>query len=275
MLSREQMSRERNRWIEHASSDLKNNIESLMERENMNEEEISNRIGVSVEAIFDVLDGDISQIKVEELAIMFIACNLAFCVTPMRNAPIGGTMGHPMGSPMGERNVVPQGGSRPIEPSPFFDENEDSDEDRDEEQDVTDRPLFDGPADEDNPYRNLSIDDLKNIIYRNLWDTELDINHSSRQDLIDFIMEKERRFAQQHESRIGNGRVGNGTTVAQRPVRGSEPFSRAVAAAPTEHVSRVRCGKDGKFDSVIDAILNAAERDPRLAEQLRKITTRG
>lgn len=265
MLSREQMSRERNRWIEHASSDLKNNIESLMERENMNEEEISNRIGVSVEAIFDVLDGDISQIKVEELAIMFIACNLAFCVTPMRNAPIGG----PMGNPMGGRDFGPQRGGIPMVDNPFFDEDEDSDEDRDEGQEVSDRPLYDGPSDEDNPYRNLSIDDLKNIIYRNLWDTELDISHASRQDLIDFIMEKERRFAQQHERRVGNG-----TRVTQGPVRVSEPLARAVAAAPTEHVSSVRSGNGGKFDSVIDAILNAAERDPRLAEQLRKITTR-
>lgn len=44
------------------------------------------------------------------------------------------------------------------------------------------------------PFASMGVEKMKDIIRKHLWDTELDINHASREELVDFLTEKDRKI---------------------------------------------------------------------------------
>lgn len=280
MLNREFLESKTNEWLDQASEDLSNRIERLMNSNNLTIEGLSEKVDVSVEEIAAVLHGDIDSVSVASVIRLMFAVDVALSAMPI--------------TPFGRPNFTS------MNTIDFCDDESDEEtndeevsaDDAEDEQPIENRhqPMFrqsfgsrpDSPARmNENPYNNLCVDDLKTIICRNLWDTELDIDHASRQDLIDFIMHKEECFARRRdvhdEGRNSNHVSGHNVQLGRmRPttiqtngggltmVRETTPLGhQAEAINETNRFSNDR--------DLIEAIIDAAERDPRLAERISRL----
>lgn len=99
-----------------------------------------------------------------------------------------------------------------------------------------------------------SMDDatLKNLITKNLWDSEINVNTASRDQLIDFLVKKENQ-------------------MLHNEVHPSEGGARPAATHHEEAHQPANVGtSDSAAAGLLKAMLNAAKNDPALAEQLRK-----
>lgn len=280
MLNREFLESKTNEWLDQASEDLSNRIERLMNSNNLTIEGLSEKVDVSVEEIIAVLHGDIDSVSVASVIRLMFAVDVALSAMPI--------------TPFGRPNFTTMNTIDFCEDESDEETNDEevSADDVEDEEPIEDRhePTFgerfgsrpDSPARmNENPYNNLCVDDLKTIIFRNLWDTELDIDNASRQDLIDFIMHKEECFARRreehndcrnsnhvsgHNVRLGRMRPttvqtnGGGLTM----VRETTPLGHQAEA--TNQTNRISNDRD-----LIEAIIDAAERDPRLAERISRL----
>ena len=121
---------------------------------------------------------------------------------------------------------------------------------------------------EETPYDSMTAEQIKNIIQRNLWASEIDLAHATREELIDFLINKENQFAEQSRHREESH-----AEQPHRPVVSRAEQSRLHAAPRHERVEAHPQGEtseDNPFAGLINAMFAAAEHDPRLAEQIRK-----
>ena len=121
---------------------------------------------------------------------------------------------------------------------------------------------------EDTPYDSMTAEQIKNIIQRNLWASEIDLAHATREELIDFLINKENQFAEQSRHREAPR-----AEQAHRPSVSRAEQSRLHAAPHNEQVEARPQGnvsEENPFAGLINAMFAAAENDPRLAEQIRK-----
>ena len=280
MLNREFLESKTNEWLDQASEDLSNRIERLMNGNNLTIEGLSEKVDVSVDEITAVLHGDIDSVSIASIIRLMFAVDVALSAMPI--------------TPFGRPNFTTMNTIDFCEDESDEETNDEevSDVEEDDEQPIENRqqPMFrqpfgsrpdSSPRMTENPYNNLCVDDLKTIICRNLWDTELDIDNASRQDLIDFIMHKEECFAHRREAhddgrssnhvsghnvRLGRMRPttvqtnGGGLTM----VRETTPLGHQAEA--TNQTNRISNDRD-----LIEAIIDAAERDPRLAERISRL----
>ena len=121
---------------------------------------------------------------------------------------------------------------------------------------------------EETPYDSMTAEQIKNIIQRNLWASEIDLAHATREELIDFLINKENQFAEQSRHREEPH-----AAQAPRPAVSRAEQSRLHAAPRHERVEahpQNEASEDNPFAGLINAMFAAAEHDPRLAEQIRK-----
>ena len=121
---------------------------------------------------------------------------------------------------------------------------------------------------EETPYDSMTAEQIKNIIQRNLWASEIDLVHATREELIDFLINKENQFAEQSRHREAPR-----AEQAPRPAVSRAEQTRLHAAPRNEQVEvrpQGNTAKENPFAGLINAMFAAAENDPRLAEQIRK-----
>lgn len=119
------------------------------------------------------------------------------------------------------------------------------------------------------PYDSMTAEQIKNIIQRNLWASEIDLAHATREELIDFLINKENQFAEQSRHREAP-RAEQTHRTEQAP---RAEWTRLHAAPRNEQVEvrpQGNTAEENPFAGLINAMFAAAENDPRLAEQIRK-----
>ena len=210
-------------WLGMARQDLQNRISTFMNTQNVSVEDLSNVLQISPDEINAILAGD-TNISLETFAKLLIANGLAIAITPVNETPIGSYRGNrhgvdrrgqmPMmpqyGMPFngGPQPMMPMGGSQPMgapmfggapaqdpnfEPRAVGNPNQSQTEPaqpvRDSRGRFAKRPAVGSP--QDDPYMRLSVDALKDIITRNNWHYEINLNTATRDEMIALLKEKE------------------------------------------------------------------------------------
>ena len=111
------------------------------------------------------------------------------------------------------------------------------------------------------PYHSMPIEGLKSIIRRNIWDSEIDLNRATRNELIDFILDKERIFAERNNL---DGGLSSTCNETQR--------NEAVDNDAQSHTIRQNNASEdaNPFSELISAMMEASKNNLQLAEQIRK-----
>ena len=289
VISREDLRNEAHGWLKQASDDLSSRFLDFMDKNDTQIDELAQVLDIDVDIMQDILDGGLSQVTAEDLIKLFIANDLAVCVMPVANTPIGRfgqatdtrrcTNMRPDGqrferfsptrnvfndaNPMRNNGRNQRPTNRPQDP---FNGHEpiavdaQAPQPRDARGRFISRKTVRNDVREDIqrnqmqehrnpcPYDKLDNEELRQVIRRNLWSSEIDLITATRNDLINFLLHKEEQFAEHRANTVQTN------TNSQR----HEDVSHNV---------------DDKYAPLIRAMFSAAENDPRLAEQIRKFAS--
>ena len=287
--NREELRQEAQGWLAQAADDLSGRFNDFIETEGFDPVELAEVLDIDEELIYEILDGNLSNITAETLIKMFIANDLAVAIIPVSETPIGQygrgngacqRNGRRVGRTHGEmpRMVAtpPHGFGQPTTTfgSDLFMGGEPRAVDMTDKQPRDAQGRFmsrkarqvsepvvrpSNEIRERSHYDDMTLDDLKTIIRRNLWDTEIDINRATRGELIAFLVDKENRFVENKQCAAPVRNVGR---TARR---------REVSTDTPRHCGKPDASCEGsRFGELFKEMFAAAERDPRLAEQIRK-----
>ena len=302
--NREELRQEAQAWLAQASEDLSSRFNDFIETEGVDPRELAQVLDISDQILREILNGNLAHVTAEVLIKLFIANDLAVDIVPVSQTPIGQFGAHPspngqmMPPPMMPRMMppsmmggmpprggfgrkAPQSGTTTTTQDPFngrepFAVDVTTPQPRDAHgrfMSRNARPTSERvvrPANtiaeqrEETPYDSMTTEQIKNIIQRNLWASEIDLAHATREELIDFLINKENQFAEQSRHRAEH---------PHRPVVSRAEQSRLHAIPRHERVEahpQNEASEDNPFDGLINAMFAAAEHDPRLAEQIRK-----
>lgn len=295
--NREELRQEAQAWLAQASEDLSSRFNDFIETEGVDPRELAQVLDISDQILREILNGDLAHVTAEVLIKLFIANDLAVDIVPVSETPIGqfGSRPAPRGGmtppPMMPRMMppsmmggmpprggfgrkAPQSGTTTTTQDPFngrepFAVDVTTPQPRDAHgrfMPRNARPTSERvvrPANtiaeqrEETPYDSMTAEQIKNIIQRNLWASEIDLVHATREELIDFLINKENQFAEQSRHREA--------PRAEQSRLHAAPRHERVEAHPQNEAS-----EDNPFAGLINAMFAAAEHDPRLAEQIRK-----
>ena len=295
--NREELRQEAQAWLAQASEDLSSRFNDFIETEGVDPRELAQVLDINEQILSEILNGDLTHVTAEVLIKLFIANDLAVDIVPVSQTPIGQFGAHPspngqmMPPPMmphmmppsmmggmpprgGFWRKAPQSGTTTTTQDPFnghepFAVDITTPQPRDAHgrfMSRNARPTSERvvrPANtiaehrEETPYDSMTDEQIKNIIQRNLWASEIDLVHATREELIDFLINKENQFAEQSRHR-------EAPRAEQSRLHASPRHERVEAQAQDE------VSEDNPFASLINAMFAAAENDPRLAEQIRK-----
>lgn len=177
--------RHANEFIQMASADVRAKLVEVMENTDLDADEIADALDIDEEEVEAILEGE-GVVTLDAFAKILIATN--HCV------------------------VVKQ---LPPEALECDDDDEDNEEDEDDggidEDDKGESTIFedgpfthkhhDGKLPKTPPFSTMSRDELERIIKTKLWDTELDLERSSREELILFLNEKDKRLREMLEKK--------------------------------------------------------------------------
>lgn len=306
--NREELRQEAQFWLAQASEDLSNRFNDFIETQGVEPRELAQVLDISEQVLNEILRGDLTHVTAETLIKLFIANDLAVDIVPVgqtpigqfgsRPAPLGGMMPPPMMGgmpPRGNAPIPPRGGFGRRAPQnttmtttqdPFngrepFAVDAPTPQPRDAHgrfMPRNARPTSERvvrPANtiaeqrEETPYDSMTAEQIKNIIQRNLWASEIDLAHATREELIDFLIDKENQFAEQSRHREASR-----SEQAPRTEQAPRAERTRLHAAPRNGQVEVRpqgnTAEENPFAGLINAMFAAAENDPRLAEQIRK-----
>ena len=293
--NREELRKEAQFWVAQASEDLSSRFNDFIKTHGVEPRELAQVLDISELLLDEILRGDLKHVTAETLIKLFIANDLAVDIVPVgqtpigqfgsRPAPLGGMMPPPMMGGMPPRGgfgrVAPQNTTMTTTQDPFnghepFAVDATTPQPRDAHGRLMPRNArrtserVVRPANaiveqrEETPYDSMTAEQIKNIIRRNLWASEIDLAHATREELIDFLINKENQFAEQSRNRAEQ---------APRPSVSRAEQSRLHAAPRNEQVEvrpQGNVSEENPFAGLINAMFAAAEHDPRLAEQIRK-----
>jgi len=240
MMNRNKLLRLASEWSRTAKNDLRNKVRNFMEEMGTNEEELSYALGISEGELEQILHGN-CNVSIDTFAKILIAAGLAIEILPIEATPFGGydhmppppPNFHPRmprhmpppqpvyeddddegyddddfedptpprrpsyEAPHPRRYVDPrQNSSRRPQPAPEPEYNwHDVDGDEDDEEPIVETPQT-TPK-----FRAMPIGRLKEIIEERLWDSEIDLNSASKEELIRFLDNKDRAFKRVRERR--------------------------------------------------------------------------
>ena len=75
-------------WIEQYSADIMEKVENLLNENDSSPEELADVIGVDVEEIYDILDGNGENISIETLVKVFMVLGFAIEIKPIEDTPL-------------------------------------------------------------------------------------------------------------------------------------------------------------------------------------------
>lgn len=213
-------------WITQYTADIMEKVENLLTENDSTPEELAEVIGVNVEEIYDILDGNGENISIETLIKVFMVLGFAIEIKPIEQTPLGGydnVNPHvmddepqfeervpqpnpfnrpPMGMPMPRHGMpMPPRGFNPENLPPRVREKIERElgiGER-EPQPRPQRPLVrrERPQEEEtptSPFALMGRDELVNIINKHLWDSEIDTENAPRTALVRFLEEKDKKM---------------------------------------------------------------------------------
>lgn len=254
---------------ENGANQLKTNLRSaivaFMDVQNVSPEELAYVLGISFDDIIQIIEGD-GNITVDTLSKLLVATNLAVEIKPVRNTPIGeyngnkplhcGQMPNPnrfngmhqpkhFGGTIGPKpeelnDKKPLRDSRgrfakketQTEPQPTF-----------KNEQVVQRPTMN-----DNPYFKMGPRELADIICKNIWDGEIDVENATREEMAEFLTDKER---------IMRERTTNGNVVREHKPKSSNSSDEL-----------------GRFFGMLNEMAKEAENNPNLRNAISKFMNR-
>jgi predicted XRE-type DNA-binding protein len=210
-------------WVEQYNADIMEKVENLLNENDSSPEELADVIGVDVEEIYDILDGNGENISIETLIKVFMVLGFAIEIKPIEDTPLvdydnvnphvmrdveperepqPNVFNHPprrptpppMGMPM------PPRGFNPENLPPFLREKAERELGiRREPQARPQRPLVrrERPQEEEapaSPFALMGRDELIKIINKHLWDSEIDTENAPKLALVRFLEEKDKRM---------------------------------------------------------------------------------
>jgi len=269
--NKEQLRQEAQAWIAQASQDLSGRFNDFIRQSEIDVDELADVLDISVDTLDYILHGDVANITAETLIKLFIANDLAVEIKPVSETPIGnfGPMSGRMPMPpLGTRTpmgvpIPPRGGfgRRPVAaPQP-----------RDEHGRFVSRARKAAPSPQrvvrkveaprqhqaPTPYDGLDKDALANIINRNLWGSEIDLVNATKQQMVNFLIDKERAFAE----------VESQQSPRQNEPRKQQEAPRAETRQAPQSNGNVN---DPRVAGLLNGMLKLIEQNPQLAEQLSK-----
>lgn len=268
-------------WLKAAGQDILHRIYSYRHQNpEVRLTDIQSMFGLNSCNMDDVLRGDLLGISASDLIKLFVASGLALDIKPideaikeMKAQQMNGEMPHEFNRP---REMRTQPNAQPRDRFGRFAPRHATEVANDER---TSRHGDTNRRGVDNPYLSMPNEDLIRIIQMNLWDSEIDINSASHQDLVDFLMEKERAFA-------ANESFNRNRRIRRQPSRESENANserviNVEDATPREHTRNATRFSEpsvaGSRDNVSDfvkGITDFLENNPELSSQIAKILNR-
>lgn len=270
--NREELLRVASQHAGQLKNEVSRGLKAFMSAKHVSTNQLARVLGINESHMTEIVRGT-AQLNVDDLSKILVALDLAVEIKPVELTPIGGYGdGFPLGkmpcggkkTPMpfgGPMPPMPFGGPMPFPHEPFAEPAES--QPRDERGRFV-RKNATRPSAEPNggEFEMLSDDELKDIILRNLWDGEIDVNRASHGALAAFVNRKDMLMKQRS----------NDDMSAPEAVVDSEP--RAF-----EHECDKPCGglkseeKPAVVNSFLEALGNiakAVENDPRLAETFER-----
>lgn len=286
MMNKEQLSGAAMGWLNAASNDLGTRLRHFMNDTHSDAEDLADVLDLDLDTVEAVVEyGDLSNLSALDLIKLFVVNDLALEIKPISETPIGRGMGAPNGRiPVGHPFETPRE-AIPQNPNPYS--NTRTSGYRGQPRDAHGRFIAQvqrqpeaNPTpfetSQNTPYDTMSDDALKSIIARNLWDSEIDINSASRDELKSFIINKERQFAEMN---------GGGTTPNAQPRRQTATQNQSQwnhpsdtrsqnmrGAAPSDEPRAHRVAPSAGSDEakkLLKALTDVLTNNPSLAEQIR------
>jgi hypothetical protein len=213
--SREELLRVASRNVAQLKREMSRMLKHFMDRNDVELEEIAYVMGISEERMEDILN-ETATLDVVELSKILVALDLVAEIKPIEMTPLKG-----YSDDMPEVGGLPDFEDlRPGMPLPpfsrpnphMFDFDEEPIEDEEDEEAIEEDEKFDEPKTIekpkqgrdsrgrflpkekpiDNEFEKLSDDDLLDIIFKNLWDSEINVETATHEELALFVADKER-----------------------------------------------------------------------------------
>lgn len=286
-MNKEQLSGAAMGWLNAASNDLGTRLRHFMNDTHSDAEDLADVLDLDLDTVEAVVEyGDLSNLSALDLIKLFVVNDLALEIKPISETPIGRGMGMPDGRiPVGHPFETPRE-AIPQNPNPYS--NTRPSGYRGQPRDAHGRFIarvqrlpeanptpFE--TSQNTPYDTMSDDALKSIIARNLWDSEIDINSASREELKGFIIDKEKQFAEMN----GGGTTPNAQprrqTATQNMAQWNHPSDtrsqdmRGAAPSDESRAHRIAPNADGENQAkkLLKALTDVLTSNPSLAEQIR------
>ena len=275
--SREELLSVADNNVKQLKANLSQSVQAFMDAQRTNPEELAYALGIDLEEMENVINGN-GVITVDTLSKLLIATDMAVEIKPISMTPL-----HSYGRNMPKSGPLPPiGAVRPFGPARdggarerIRREAEDAAKRatgpaRDSHGRFVSRRRAEAPAPpmrhapvgprpsattrEENPYETMPTDGLVNIIRQNLWDSEIDVENSSRQQLIQFVMGKERLLRE----RTNGGTHTRPTTL--------EPEAHEPHAVDANGGSR----SFNKFLDMLSKMAEEVKENPKLMETIER-----
>lgn len=263
-------------WLKAAGQDILHRIYSYRHQNpEVRLTDIQSMFGLDSCNMDDVLRGDLLGISASDLIKLFVASGLALDIKPideaskeMKAQQMNGEMPHDFNRP---REMRTQPNAQPRDRFGRFAPRHATEVANDER---TNRHGDTNRRGIDNPYLSMPNEDLIRIIQMNLWDSEIDINSASHQDLVDFLMEKERAFAA-NESFNRNRRTRrqpyHGNANGEREITVEDATPRENTRSTTRFSEPSVAGSRDNVSDFVKGITDFLENNPELSSQIAKI----
>ena len=194
-------------------NDLNTNLRDFMEKEGLNIQQMASRYGFSVSELHNILNSN-DRFSIQTAVKIFILSDKVIEVKNFRDVmqPHHNCQHHshqmPPMPPMPPRGAMPPvGGFEPRYPrhdearmqAPQDGWNEFDDDISDETNDEQDPINFNEGNGDAPDFRSMSRGELENIINEHLWSSEIDVEESTKHDLVAFLEKKEQMRQQNIE----------------------------------------------------------------------------
>lgn len=225
-------------WVRQAKNDIRNKILEFMDEVDTTREELAYALAISEAELSQILEGN-GEITLTTFAKLLIATGNVLEIKPVEETPLATEFGAPV-PPMGWGDEHPhhcchhtphnghmcrRPGAMPPPPPGFpndferiviDDPNDDIDDGFGEEEMPQDPPVMqprgaDGrfrpwprqpqPEAPQSPFATMEREKLVEIIQNKLWDTEIDVDNVSQEQLVRFLEDKDKRMTELREAR--------------------------------------------------------------------------
>jgi DNA-binding phage protein len=192
-------------FVQQMKDDMRNKLNQFINETGITTRQMARDLGLNEDDLDRIKNGD-GNVSLETFATLIIANGLVLEVKPISEAPIPTHNGVPVPPRNG---FVPRNGQMPPPPPGFFDSirrNGDRPDAATNSQPRDSRGRFMSRTAE--PHRptsrpanspdfaSMEREKLIDIIQTKLWDSEIDVNRSSREQLVRFLENKNRRLAE-------------------------------------------------------------------------------